>query len=577
MTERVFFNKTISFNKNIIKVLLLISSILTIFALLSLESTLPVTNYEVSIYSAAPLFWFLIILSNLILISCMILQAQNENYKYFWLSFSLLLLNNFIILSQPLMRGYFAYGTGDPWNHYKSAMAITESGTIGNDYYPITHILLAELNQLTNLNMEIFTKFLPAYFSMIYMVFTYFLGKEVFKNKRYAVILAAVSSTFLLTYYQVVIYPQGLSILILPLFFYLFFKSDKSISYNILIVLLLFLMPFFHPFVEITLITCLIAAEIIKYILDRRSISLNKSIVSIVMFFAWWSSFTVFDNGVKKINSWLFREVSSVPRTNELAFTHSMSFLDTVLLFLKCYGSQLIYISIALIAIILILWKYKKGDKYLNRMIILSVLFITSLITYFMTFLTQGVTSIGRLLGSNMAVWAVPLLVSFPLFLILKNFNKKKLAFLLIFIVISSSFTVSVLGIYRSSWIDQPNWHFTYSDASAINWEKDFKSPKTKYIHIGMPINGIILNNLQDLNYNNITSLADLYPDPVLFVYGKTMQNIIMSDPDINQSSMIEPWAYPNFNNDTANKIQFDTKVGYVYSNGAIDIYYIKR
>jgi len=564
-------------NKNIVKVLLLISSILTIFALLSLESTLPVTGYEVSIYSAAPLFWILIVLSNLILISCMIFQAQTENYKYFWLSFSLLLLNNFIILCQPLMRGYFASGSTDPWNHYQSAMAITKSGTMGDDYYPITHLLLAELNQLTNLNMEICTKFLPAYFSMIYMVFTYFLGREIFKNKRYAVVLAAVSSTFLLTYYHVVIYPQGLSILILPLFFYLFFKSDQSLSYNILIVLLLLLMPFFHPFVEITLIACLIAAELVKYILDRKSISINKSMVSIVMFFAWWSSFAVFANGLKKINSWLFGEVSSIPRTNELSFTHSMSFLDTILLFLKCYGSQLIYMSIALVAIILILWKYKKGDKYLNRMIILSGLFITSLVTYFMTFLTQGNTSIGRLLGSNIAVWAVPLLVSFPLFLILKNFNKKKLAFLLIFIVISSSFTVSVLGIYRSPWIDQPNWHFTYSDASAINWEKNNKDNNTKTLNLAFPVGGLInFDNIKTkFNYDNHTSLTEVYLGNVMVLYGKSRQNMIMDNPSLNQSQILEPWAAPDLREDTITKMGNDSHIINVYSNGLDDIYLI--
>ena len=299
--------------------------------------------------------------------------------------------------------------------------------------------------------------------------------------------------------------------------------------------------------------------------------------VSVAMFFAWWSSFAVFANGVEKINSWLFREVSTVPRTNELAFTHTMSFLDTILLFLKCYGSQVIYISIASIAIILILWKYKRGDKYLNRMIILSGLFITSLITYFMTFLTQGNTSIGRLLGSNIAVWAVPLLVSFPLFLILKNFNKKRLAFLLIFIIISSSFTISVLGVYRSPWIDQSNWHFTYSDASAINWETNYKDNNTKTLHLAFPVGGVInFANIKDkFNYDNHTSLTDVYLGNVTLLYGKSRQNMIMDNPSLNQSSLLEPWAEPDLREDTITKMGNDSHIINAYSNGEDDIYFI--
>ena len=567
------------FNKNLIKILITISCILTFFALLSLENTLPITHYEASIYLAAPLFWFLIILSNLILIFCIIMQAQNENYEYFWLLFSLLILNNFIILAQPLIKGYFGYGSSDPWNHYKISKSIIDSGNIGDDYYPITHLLITEISEITSLKIETAMKLLPAYFSIIYTIFIYFLGKEVFKNKQYTFILVAVSSTFLLAYYQISVYPQGLSILILPLIFYLFFRSDtiKSINYIIMLILFLFLMPFFHPFVEITLIACLIAAEIIKYLLDRKSVNINKPMISIILFFTWWSSFAVFARGVKKLNTWMFSEVTSVPRTNEVAFTQSMTLIDTISLALKTYGSLLIYMSIALIAIILILWKYKKGDKYLKKMIILSALFVTSLISYYLTFVTQGVTSFGRFLGSNVAVWALPLLVSFPLFLILKNFNKKKLAFLLVFLIISSSFVISSFGNYRSSWIDQPNWHFTYADASAIMWEEQNYNGST--LHMAFPINGKInFDNLKNkgFDYYNHTSLADLFPENVLFLFGEQKQNIIRNDPLLNQSHISTPLANADLNEDTIKKIGFDPYVVHVYSNGADDIYLIE-
>lgn len=575
MTERVFFNK------NLIKILITISCLLTFFALLSLENTLPITQYEVSIYSAAPLFWLLIILSNLTLIFCMIMQAQNENYEYFWLSFSLLMLNNFIILAQPLIKGYFAYGSTDPWNHYNFSKSIFDSGNIGNDYYPITHLLIVEISKITSLKIETTMKLLPAYLSIIYTVFIYFLGKEVFNNKQYSVILAAVSSTFLLAYYQISVYPQGLSILILPLIFYLFFRSAsaKSINYIIMLILLLFLMPFFHPFVEVTLIACLIAAEIIKYILDKKSINVNKSMISIILFITWYSSYGILDRGIKKLNGWFFSEVASVPRTNEVAFTKSMTLIDTITLFLKSYGSLVLYMFIALLAIILIFWRYKKGDKYLKNMIVLSVLFVISLISYYLTFITQGVTSIGRFLGSNIAVWALPLLVSFPLFLILKNFNKKKLAFLLVFLIISSSFVISSFSNYRSSWINQPNWHFTYSDASVINWEENHKGIETKTLHLAFPVGGVInFENIKNkFNYDNRTSLTEVYLDNVIIIYGKSRQNKIMNNPNLNQSLLLKPWAEPDLREDTITKMGNDPYIINVYSNGANDIYLIEK
>jgi len=77
--EKVYLNN--------IKILIILSYVLTSLALIILEVNSPVAHYELSIYSSIPLFWILIIVSTLIGIVTIIYQVLHENYQNFWFSF----------------------------------------------------------------------------------------------------------------------------------------------------------------------------------------------------------------------------------------------------------------------------------------------------------------------------------------------------------------------------------------------------------------------------------------------------------------------------------------------------------
>lgn len=579
---KVFLN-----NERLIKISITFSFILIFLALVILKINSPVSGYELSIYSSIPVFWMLIILAISTGIIIIVYQSFSKNYQYFWPAFFILILGNFILLSLPFFRGYFLYGGNDPNAHLQMTLSIVSSGYFSDNYYPITHILGAQLIEVCSLRPETAIKTIPPIFSILFMLFIYYLATAVSIKREGAILAAAASPTLLFSYYHITVYPHAIGVFIYPLIFYLYFKSsnEQSVSYKAMLIILLILSPFVHAVPSAVLIACLVAAEIAKMIckargLTRRiNISFNPAMISFITFFIWWSSYAVFGR-IKGVYDWFFGEVKEIPRTAEVEPIFELGRQTWIELLIKMYGNQLIYLILSLIAIGIIFVYFWRGKSEFKNYFILSVILLTSVFAYLLIYLTGGFMTVGRFLGANIGVWATPVLVALSLV------KLRRIGVLLVASVLIVSFTLGALSIYRSPWILQPNWHFTYHDVSTIDWNREHRAEGFGYAWMGSPVGRVPTGGWKwaseeyippHFGYDNNTMLGESFSKDTIIFFGERRQRLASENPALANSPLGGTWAYPEFENNDFNKLKFDQSVNILYSNGENDVLLVRR
>ena len=151
------------------------------------------------------------------------------------------------------------------------------------------------------------------------MLFSYLLANTVMPHKGQALLAAATTALFF-NYYHVCAYPQALSIMALPLVFYLYFKGSErsSLSLRIAFVIVLLLFPYFHPAPAAALIVCLLAAEAAKAVWRARRgatsspaneaadrITFEPTLICTVTFLTWISAYEIFGTTIRRTLAWL--------------------------------------------------------------------------------------------------------------------------------------------------------------------------------------------------------------------------------------------------------------------------------
>ncbi len=158
-----------------VKIFTILSYAFIILAVLYLFLNSPVSGYEISIYKSIIPFWVLIFIAIAIGVILLVYQAYKKIYDGFWYIFFTLILSMFIILTLPISRGYYFYGGNDPTGHCERIVEIISSGHFGDNYYPIAHILGAELSSLGSIAPNIITMSICAHiYNGIYIIFILF-------------------------------------------------------------------------------------------------------------------------------------------------------------------------------------------------------------------------------------------------------------------------------------------------------------------------------------------------------------------------------------------------------------------
>ena len=366
-----------------IKTTVIICLLLLIVAIIDLYNKSPATGYESSIYTAIPpLLWIALLISivfGLAIIVQQIYTQRHESSNTWALGLLLLLCSYIVLLSLWIIRGYTVWGPGDPLSHLGTIQEVISNGHIdAQNFYPITHIYLAQICQICDLSPILIQKHIPLLFALMSVVFTYLLAKAMLPNSKGATILIAAISIAPIHGWYLNLTPNHLSNLAFPLFLFILVRafSPGTLPWKLLFVITILLLPSFHPIPTLAMIAVLAAIWWLPDWTQRHfskkpredilpKFSFNTTIIMLLVVWSilWISLFPIWYTTIGQVQSL----AGGTGQTHLSALAEDISYTEghgysVGLLFLKKYGAVVLYVILALTALPL-LWPRKVPRK----------------------------------------------------------------------------------------------------------------------------------------------------------------------------------------------------------------------
>lgn len=504
-----------------VKILMIVCIFMQILFLYELSSN-PAKGYELSIYEGVPLIGWISFLIAFFISYFLLFNSLNSVYKYvFYISYLLLLLSVLLYLLLPLLKGYVAYASTDQFVHIGYTKDIIDTHHFSStNIYPIVHILVSIISIVLNINPIKLVNIVPAFGTILFIISSTLLSK-LFFNGKVVVFSTIVSSLFLFGTVQTMLYPQFLSIELLPFLVYFLIKAKcpNNLNYRILSIIFIILISFLYPLTSLISIFFLSCIEyflyIIKtdeYLLSFKSVvnfDKNNLLISVIIFFIWYSSFSIFGVSIERMLDGIFLG-DHIQIAKGMETLSSIQLTDKILLFLKLYSDTSIVIVFSLVAVFNIFNNYIKSKK-IKLEILPAVLFLLSFPLILLIFLSTQSQSLMRFINSGYYYVFAPILCGYTLMNfynslksrnpILKNANVS----LLILIIAILSFS----GVYHSPYILHPSLDISSQYYEGTEWLLSHKTISKDVVPIGIiptlhyAIEGFNESNF--IKYSNVT------------------------------------------------------------------------
>lgn len=568
----------------------------------------PATGYESSIYnSTPPLAWGCLLFSIICGIGIVVQQAyrKGEHNNLWVIGFILILLSNIVILSLHVLRGYALWSAqGDVGTHLGLVKDAIATGHVdGQNFYPITHIYLAQLSQILGVDPVILFKWIPVVFALLYMLFIYLLAKTLLSQKG-QVILATVAGTALLHGWYLSLAPNVLANLAFPLALYVLIRSfiPGTPQWKALFLIILFLFPVFHPVTALALFIVLLTIWLPQKILPRfagdfRKVSnpgfrFNPFIMMFLFVWGitWISSFGIWETTVRNVSTVIAESgpnhLTGLISGIEYAQSQGVNIMGH---FFKVYSGIVLYGILTIIALPVLLRKMFSGADLQRLAALYSPLALIFLTMVALQFLNIG-------FGPGRLEMYIVLMCVFPVGFILFEFMERasslgsRLAKIAPFIVGTLLLGISINGIsylYHSPYTLMPSLHNTRAEIDGMDWflhNKDVTIYSSGWYHAPWRYGAFLLTPQErsqrkdispyvtntfpfHLGYDKQSMLGRFYGNDTYLVITDKVRRVYIDT---------YPWMAPiRLLPSDFDKLEADLSVDNLYSNGGFDVYYI--
>jgi hypothetical protein len=566
---------------------------LTIYGLVIISKN-PTIGYEPSIYESS--FKELIILVMSSIGTFIYLYFIDKKRKYLIaIALILVIINNFIILSLPTLRGYIIQGDIDALTHLGNMKDIIIFGNSRNIIYPISHILIVSMSLLINISIIQVTAYINPIFSILYVSYIYLLSKKIFDDIEKTILIALSSATFLFLGFEAELKPQFLSLITIPIFLYFLF-SKQSFGTRIILLLIIVLVQFFHPntslYFDIGIFLTILYMFIKRQ--DNIMVSYNdyKNLLSIgmVSFTQWIYNFKIWSQEIIGLFKMINGKVSSPAGDIQSSFAKlKLTRLEIAEVFIRMYGHILIFVIISFI-FIAYYFKFMKKEPKNDLINILIILFVSGLIIEIL--IIGGGIPLVFFRGLNYVIVIAPIFVGSFLYQVKKRYHMKQIMIrimigIVILAIISSSWLIGTFGIFSSPYIEKPTDQISKTDMFGADWFFKYKNPNVDYIggHIYIRFSHLILgvnetNRRSNRAYSRMEyNLPDHFNYDKLNILGKNFtRNTYMTIAIYDRLLYTEgPWKpVGRFVTKDFDNLNYDISVNNIYDNEAMDVYYIK-
>lgn len=626
------FNKNLAYNTakrkypnaDYLQKILIIIAFVSIFAsLIIINFTGPASGYEISIYQAYPIYlWFLFVLTMFCGISVLVYQAFQDRPSNLWVAGLIALIGiNVLIMLLPFFREYLIMGRGDVLTHIGFAKDIIStgnfeaSGIFGENLYPLLHINMAEVYYLTGINLNSQSEILPLFYYIFFILSLYLLGQEITKDHAKTILIMVFGSILITQFETSMLTPSVEGFYLLPFLMYLFYKTRTSTTrifeYDLILIIFLIFIPFFHPG-EVTFFLILILALI--YISARLYQRISKTslntklglsfikdnstifLLLMVIWFIWFTSFSSFLAKASMVINWFLNEIgtSNMQQYLSILSTANLSLNNFLTLAMSLYGQYILFFLLSSVISIIVLRRtiFSKDDTNLNisdvNIFTYAILFLVFAVFVLFSFASFVGVEFNRVLKYEMLI-AIILNGSF-LYSYLHNRQKiKKYAMILIISFLMISGVIGLINAYPSPFTKTPNYQTTDMELTGQNWFMNYRNPDLiidnnlnfyygQILRFNDANKGVEFNNLNKIiiyngpdhfNYLNKSTYGETY-DTNWYYIDMTLLKIAYPDlyPRYENKWRYTPADYNKFNN-------LDKSVNNIYSNGDYRVYYI--
>jgi hypothetical protein len=302
----------------------------------------------------------------------------------------------------------------------------------------------------------------------------------------------------------------------------------------------------------------------------------------------WFSSYLAFGQRISSMVSWLSGEIRGscsdliMSRVSKVATTKNELFE----LIIKFFGHQIIYTILSLIAV-LVIFKLFYQNKKIKNLFRISVWFIIAglMILFSLLAMASSLTqSAQRLVFLNFMMLVTPLLTGFAFYELFKNRHRTiSIAIIVAILVVSS--TIGIFNIYPSTYLKQPTHQVTNMELTGVHWFFNYKNVPDLYIGMGH------LNRFSDAIYGHSQSrerevFSTFYhsgiPDHFGYANHTTLGESYAQDRYMvisKQDKALYVEVYPEigrFNDIDFERVEDDSTVDRLYSNGELDVFFVK-
>jgi len=391
-----------------------------------------------------------------------------------------------------------------------------------------------------------------------------------------------------------------------PLVLFIFFASrgtSNKIEFSLLFLIFIFQIVLFHPLILFILICIFIIIEISIYIYNKinknfsEAIQINHSfgaiIISIVSFFLWGAFVIVVIKNFMAIFGFIEGDtISQIQTYSNLAMGVNADWGYIAELIIVKYGQLLIFGALSFVAMLYLLNSIIKGNK-IQFISILSIIgvFVMLILAFIISFSSSGF-NFERI--SNVALFFSIFII--PLFIIphltasihQKKRLKKLKNILIISILFIALISISIFNIYPSTINKIGSQQVVNSDLSGVQWFFNTRNSSIETFEQGISIYRYHValygvdyseNSIENIRYSSNT-LPDHfgYPENISLSSSYSEEKYFILN---NQGEFFYHDMYPEFidywrfNEQDYQRINVDTGVSMIYSNGDYRTYLI--
>ncbi len=332
-------------------------------------------QYEISLYGAFPGYFWGLVVGSLLLGSLVIFFSAREPREGSW-TYGLLLVvvTNLFVLLLPYIRGYQMYGRSDAMSHHGFIRDLTTTGAIGSNIYAPMHLLSIAISDATGVDPMAVGMLLPVLFSLIYFGGMYYLLVYLFDSRGQVLFALPFALLPVLRTSHPAFATYDVSIMLLPVVFYLFFKTQRKPTPPVraTFVITLFAILLYHPLTAMFLIGIFSLYFLAKYtpqVTEQFGTATNFVSLAAVIFAAWYSTYTGIIRRFVKVYESLFAaggESSPADSYTETTDETTIELIDLLQVFTFRYGLEFLLFGLAFLFIGLVLWEFLRGTPSLD-------------------------------------------------------------------------------------------------------------------------------------------------------------------------------------------------------------------